>query len=92
MYLNFGKVELIQFSFVPNAMMIRKSIKKGYNNLLKKGGQTETLLSLSTSKIIGYIVPISTTDKKYIINQLFIIIDVSLLSKNDFLIVGLSLT
>ena len=36
-----------------------------------------------TSKNIGYRVPIKTTDKKYIMNQLFINIDVSLLSKKN---------
>ena len=34
-----------------------------------------------TSKNIGYTVPIKTTDKKYIINQLLIKIDVSLLKQ-----------
>ena len=39
---------------------------------------------VKTSKKIGYKVPINTTDKKYIINQLFIKIDVSLLKKLIF--------
>ena len=38
-----------------------------------------------TSKKIGYKVPIKITDRKYIINQLLIKIDVSLLNKkNEF--------
>ena len=45
-----------------------------------------------TSKNIGYVVPIKITDKKYIINQLLIKIDVSLLIKKKLFSDLLSLT
>ena len=40
----------------------------------------------NTSKNIGYVVPIKTTERKYIINQLLIKIDVSLLSQKKLLL------
>ena len=43
----------------------------------------EIFSPLITSKNIGYVVPIKITDKKYIINQLLIKIDVSLLKKEN---------
>ena len=45
------------------------------------GAPTEIFSLLITSKKIGYNVPINTTDKKYIINQLLIKTAVSLLSQ-----------
>ena len=51
--------------------------------MIKYGGPTEIFSLVITSKKIGYVVPIKTTAKKYIINQLLIIIAVSLLKKND---------
>ena len=46
-----------------------------------KGGPTEIFAPDKTSKKIGYTVPINTTDKKYIKNQLLNKIDVSLLNQ-----------
>ena len=73
-------------------MKIKKNIKNGTISLLKKGGPIEIFSLVITSKNIGYVVPIKTTDKKYIINQLLIKIDVSLLIKKNFFSGLLSLT
>ena len=68
----------IHFKFGPIDINIKNGIKKGIINLLKNGGPTEIFSLDKTSKKIGYIVPIKITDKKYITNQLFRIIEVSL--------------
>ena len=69
---------LIHFKFGPTDIKIKNGIKKGIINLLKNGGPTEIFSFDKTSKKIGYTVPIKMTDKKYITNQLFKIIEVSL--------------
>ena len=69
---------LIHFKFGAIDIKIKNGIKKGIINLLKNGGPTEIFSLDKTSKKIGYTVPIKITDKKYITNQLFRIIEVSL--------------
>ena len=78
--------DLIHLNFGPIAIANKNGIKKGIINLLKKGGPTEIFSEDITSKNIGYMVPIKTTVRKYIINQLLIRIDVSLLSQKKLLV------
>ncbi len=79
------KYDFIQFKLGTIAIKIKKKIKKGIINLLKKGGPIEIFSSVITSRKIGYTVPIKITAKKYIRNQLFTKIDASLLIQFIFI-------
>ena len=73
--------DLIQFNLGPIAITNKNGTKKGIINLLKKGGPTDIFSEDITSRNTGYTVPIKITERKYIINQLLIKIDVSLLNQ-----------
>ena len=80
----FSILDFIHLSFGPRAINNKNGIKKGVINLWQKGGPTEIFSVEITSKNIGQTVPIKTTDKKYIINQLLIRIELSLLNQKKF--------
>ena len=82
----FSILVFIHLSFGPRAINNKNGIKKGVINLWQNGGPTEIFSVEITSKNIGQTVPIKTTDKKYIINQLFTKIELSLLNQKKLFV------
>ena len=69
---NFLVSEEIHLCLGPEAIKNNNGIKNGAKTKLQYGGPTDIFSPVKVSRKIGYNVPIKTTAKKKIINQLFI--------------------